>query len=211
MPVIDLGSVVGPTGATGATGATGPQGIQGNPGPNQVTANTSTTLNGLLHGNGNNITAEPFTIERGTDLNTLVVPGFYRCGSASAAAEMINAPVTDIYYTMVVSKISETTRQQLLYTPTDMYMRTISTSSGVLYQWRKIGVKQFEASVSMGTDVELFRITDPLITSSTFVVSCSFADQRNIQKLEWESYAGYISFIGTCSYATTTAYVILSN
>ena len=51
MPVIDLGSVVGPQGPQGATGATGAQGIQGNPGPNQVTDQTSTNLNGVLFGN----------------------------------------------------------------------------------------------------------------------------------------------------------------
>lgn len=55
MPTIDLGSVVGPRGAAGATGATGAQGIQGIPGPNQVSTNTSTTLNGVLYGNGSNV------------------------------------------------------------------------------------------------------------------------------------------------------------
>lgn len=55
MPTIDLGSVVGPRGAAGATGATGAQGIQGIPGPNQVSTNTSTTLNGVLFGNGSNV------------------------------------------------------------------------------------------------------------------------------------------------------------
>lgn len=57
MPIIDLGSVVGPQGPQGATGARGAQGIQGVAGPNQVTANTSTTLTGVLQGNGSKVSA----------------------------------------------------------------------------------------------------------------------------------------------------------
>lgn len=55
MPQIDLGSVVGPQGAQGIQGPQGIQGVQGNPGPNQVTAATSTTLNGVLFGNGSKV------------------------------------------------------------------------------------------------------------------------------------------------------------
>ena len=52
MPSIDLGSVVGPAGAQGPQGATGATGAQGPSGPNQVSATTSTTLSGILKGNG---------------------------------------------------------------------------------------------------------------------------------------------------------------
>lgn len=55
MPVIDLGLVVGPQGTQGATGATGAQGAQGPAGPNQVGTGTSTTLSGVLYGNGSNV------------------------------------------------------------------------------------------------------------------------------------------------------------
>lgn len=57
MPVIDLGSVIGPQGPQGVAGQTGAQGVQGNPGPNQVTGSTSTTLSGILQGNGSIIQA----------------------------------------------------------------------------------------------------------------------------------------------------------
>ena len=57
MPVIDLGYVIGPQGPQGAPGATGATGSQGNPGPNQVTGSTSTTLNGILQGNGSVVSA----------------------------------------------------------------------------------------------------------------------------------------------------------
>lgn len=57
MPVIDLGSVVGPQGPQGATGATGATGAPGAAGPNQVTSSTNTTLNGVLQGNGSKVSA----------------------------------------------------------------------------------------------------------------------------------------------------------
>ena len=59
MPVIDLGSVVGPAGPQGATGATGAQGLQGNPGPNQVTNQTSTNLVGVLQGASGKVSVKP--------------------------------------------------------------------------------------------------------------------------------------------------------
>jgi hypothetical protein len=42
----------GPVGATGATGATGPTGADG---PSNITTSTATTINGLLKGNGSNV------------------------------------------------------------------------------------------------------------------------------------------------------------
>lgn len=57
MPTIDLGYVIGPAGPQGVPGADGGQGIQGPAGPNQVTGSTSTTLNGILQGNGSAVSA----------------------------------------------------------------------------------------------------------------------------------------------------------
>lgn len=59
MPTIDLGSVVGPQGPQGAQGATGATGAQGSPGPNQVSANTSCSLTGVLKGNNSKVTTIP--------------------------------------------------------------------------------------------------------------------------------------------------------
>ena len=75
MPVIDLGSVVGPQGPQGATGATGAQGIQGNPGPNQVTDQTSTNLNGVLFGNQSRVTVKPVDSDPTADSTNLVSSG----------------------------------------------------------------------------------------------------------------------------------------
>jgi hypothetical protein len=49
MPVIDLGPVVGPQGAQGNTGPQGPQGVAG---PSLISAETQTSLNGALAGDG---------------------------------------------------------------------------------------------------------------------------------------------------------------
>ena len=75
MPVIDLGSVVGPQGPQGATGATGAQGIQGNPGPNQVTDQTSTNLNGVLFGSQSRVTVKPVDSDPTADSTNLVSSG----------------------------------------------------------------------------------------------------------------------------------------
>lgn len=75
MPVIDLGSVVGPQGPQGATGATGAQGIQGNPGPNQVTDQTSTNLNGVLFGSQSRVTVKPVDSTPTADSTNLVSSG----------------------------------------------------------------------------------------------------------------------------------------
>lgn len=57
MPVIDLGSVVGPQGPQGVAGQTGATGATGPAGPNQITGSTSTTLSGILQGNGSAVSA----------------------------------------------------------------------------------------------------------------------------------------------------------
>lgn len=75
MPVIDLGSVVGPQGPQGTDGATGAQGIQGNPGPNQVTDQTSTNLNGVLFGNQSRVTVKPVDSDPTANSTNLVSSG----------------------------------------------------------------------------------------------------------------------------------------
>lgn len=75
MPVIDLGSVVGPTGPQGVAGSPGVQGIQGNPGPNQVTDQTSTNLNGVLFGNQSRVAVKPVDSTPTADSTNLVSSG----------------------------------------------------------------------------------------------------------------------------------------
>lgn len=54
MPVIDLGSVIGPQGPQGVQGATGATGATGAAGPNIINSSTDTTLQGVLYGNNRN-------------------------------------------------------------------------------------------------------------------------------------------------------------
>lgn len=75
MPVIDLGSVVGPQGPQGVPGPTGADGVQGNPGPNQVTNATSTNLNGVLAGNGSKVIVRAVDAEPTPDSQNLVRSG----------------------------------------------------------------------------------------------------------------------------------------
>ena len=75
MPVIDLGSVVGPQGPQGNPGPTGADGIQGNPGPNQVTNVTSCNLNGVLAGNGSKVIVRAVDAEPASESQNLVWSG----------------------------------------------------------------------------------------------------------------------------------------
>ena len=59
-------------------------------------------------------------------------------------------------------------------------------------------------TVSVASSAEILRITDTSITTDTVVLGCVFDDPSYISgDVAWTSYAGYISFIGTCTVATT--------
>lgn len=70
-------------------------------------------------------------------------------------------------------------------------------------------------AVSVATSAQIMRIpasgTSTLITTNTVVLECTFADPANIvSDVTWTSYAGYITFTGTCT-AATTANVVLGS
>lgn len=59
-------------------------------------------------------------------------------------------------------------------------------------------------TVSVASSAEILRITDTSITTDTVVLGCVFDNPSYISgDVAWTSYAGYISFIGTCTVATT--------
>lgn len=59
-------------------------------------------------------------------------------------------------------------------------------------------------TVSVASNAEILRITDSSITTSTVVLECTFANPSAISgDVSWTSYNGYISFVGTCTSATT--------
>ena len=69
--------------------------------------------------------------------------------------------------------------------------------------------------VSVATSSEIMRFPSGSgaeyleIDENTIVVSCVFAEPRNITSdVEWTSYSGYITFTGTCTAATTANLII---
>lgn len=88
MPTVDLGSVVGPQGPRGYTGDTGQTGAQGDPGPNQVSATTSTTLNGVLSGDGEWVGTTPVDS----------APNALNTGNLISSAGVANALANEILY-----------------------------------------------------------------------------------------------------------------
>ena len=59
-------------------------------------------------------------------------------------------------------------------------------------------------AVSAASSAEIMRITDSAITADTVVLECTFQKaDRILGSVSWTSYAGYISFSGTCTAATT--------
>lgn len=66
-------------------------------------------------------------------------------------------------------------------------------------------------TVNVASNAEMFRITDPAITTQTVVVELTFANPSYVTSgVTWTSYDGYIAFNGTCTTATT-ANVTLGN
>ena len=67
------------------------------------------------------------------------------------------------------------------------------------------GVRYFTSqTVSVASNAEMFRITNASITADTVVLECVFANPTYITSdVTWTSYAGYITFTGTCTTATT--------
>ena len=63
-------------------------------------------------------------------------------------------------------------------------------------------------AVNVATSAQILRIpssgTNNLITANTVVLECTFAAPQNVTSdVAWTSYAGYITFTGTCTAATT--------
>lgn len=94
-------SLIGPTGSTGATGAKGDKGDTGNTGatgaagPNTVTGSTTTTLTGILTGNGANVDSVANTLHtQGTDTTMGTTTANIAIGSGYNV-DFINALTTD--------------------------------------------------------------------------------------------------------------------
>lgn len=93
---------------------------------------------------------------------------------------------------------------------TDTLSTTAQTLTGAVNELdtdmeSKSSVTYFTSqTVSVASNAEILRITDTSITTDTVVLGCVFDDPSYISgDVTWTSYAGYISFIGTCAVATT--------
>ena len=93
---------------------------------------------------------------------------------------------------------------------TDTLSTTAQTLTGAVNELdtdmeSKSSVTYFTSqTVSVASSAEILRITDTSITTDTVVLECVFDDPSYISgDVTWTSYAGYISFIGTCTVATT--------
>ena len=66
-------------------------------------------------------------------------------------------------------------------------------------------------TVSTGTSAEIMRITDSRINTNTVVINCVWGNSSYITSdVTWTTYDGYVTFVGTCTTATT-ADVTLGN
>lgn len=93
---------------------------------------------------------------------------------------------------------------------TDTLSTTAQTLTGAVNELdtdmeSKSSVTYFTSqTVSVASNAEILRITDTSITTDTVVLGCVFDNPSYISgDVTWTSYAGYISFIGTCTVATT--------
>ena len=93
---------------------------------------------------------------------------------------------------------------------TDTLSTTAQTLTGAVNELdtdmeSKSSVTYFTSqTVSVASSAEILRITDTSITTDTVVLGCVFDNPSYISgDGAWTSYAGYISFIGTCTVATT--------
>lgn len=62
----------------------------------------------------------------------------------------------------------------------------------------------YNRTVSVATNAEILRISSDNIDANSIVVECTFANPLAVTgTITWTSYDGYISFVGTCTEATT--------
>ena len=181
---VDLGNVRGPQGEPGATGPQGPQGERGEvgpqgpqgvkgdtgptgpAGPNQVTADTTTDITGLLKGAGGKVvqavagtdyaaaSAGIKSIGSGADLNDIVMPGIY----STSGVNVLNAP----------PELSLASRQTLI---------EVVYWSGMTYQriWTDPGNKCYYRTRSGGTWGSWYSS----VSASTSIASGSLLKMNN--------------------------------
>ena len=122
--------------------------------------------------------------------------------SASELQELMDSIGTD---DLTTTAQTLTVAVNELDTEVESNASDISTLQGNITTLQGQGIKYFASQVvSVASSAEILRITDSSITTNTVVLRCDFADTSAISgDVSWTSYAGYISFTGTCTSATT--------
>ena len=113
-----------------------------------------------------------------------------RTAATAASTAASNAQTT------ANSKLSDAPSNGKQYARKDGAWAEVATGSNILYFYQQV--------VSAATAAEIMRISNAAITANTVVLECAFADPAYVTSdVTWTSYAGYISFTGTCTAATT--------
>ena len=148
----------GDTGETGATGPQGPTGPQGDPGPNTVSAATSTSLTGLLKGNGSTVSAAT----AGTDYVVPATLDDYATldSNSKVTAEQASARIVSVTVSKTLSLSDSGTLQQV--NSTSARTVTIPTNTSVAFP--------------TGTEIEILRYGSGEVTiaaASGVTIYCS--------------------------------------
>ena len=128
-----------------------------------------------------------------TSISGNVVSGLVRgLGGTTASAWASN--------TAVARNITSYDHDTFIGNINDLDSRKADVASEILYFTSQ--------TVSVASNAQIMRIpasgTNSNITTSTVVLECTFAAPANITSdVSWQSYAGYITFTGTCTTATT--------
>ena len=99
---------------------------------------------------------------------------------------------------------------ETLLTDTDYWLELIGPHN---HDGRYYTSYHTSQTVSVASSAQIMRIpssgTDDKITTDTVVLSCVFANpQRIASNVTWQSYAGYVTFTGTCTTATTADVIL---
>ena len=145
----------GPQGPKGDTGETGPQ---GDPGPNTVSATTSTNLTGLLKGNGSTVSAAT----AGTDYVVPATLDDYATldSNSKVTAEQASARIVSVTVSKTLSLSDAGTLQQV--NSTSARTVTIPTNTSVAFP--------------TGTEIEILRYGSGAVTlaaASGVTITCS--------------------------------------
>jgi len=100
-----------------------------------LTDETATSLTGILQGDGTSLSGKPIEIVSGTDLDSLMVFGIYRCQTSAVAGTLENCPIDDEGFGMIVVPLNSNSRPvQMIFGSSKVYTRR-KNSNGTFTRW----------------------------------------------------------------------------